>query len=663
MLSRKKVPTFVFHPCLNTPESSCMECASSYSKMVYSQCVVKFFLIFCAISHVIFAQTAYKYEQESEELTTAGGRTRGIRDRVNKDFVLAGLLAVHRSAYAPQGEFCGSARRDQLVEAMLFAIDSINANETLLPNITLGFDIRDTCFIERIGLDEVIDVINGSRDTSVLTLGIVGAAASRVSIPVARLGSIYQIPQVSFSSTSPFLSNRTKFPYFYRTVPPDNFQTKAMIDIIRHFNWTQVSIIYGEASYGQQGAQELRQLAMDNDICIDVDREIGFEFRIKDFHLLAEELLASDTNVVILFTHVYNARYLLQEIAKSTSPRRFTWIASDGWASTLGLAHMFNETVAGYFGVTPHAPHVPSFDDYLCQLTVETNKRNHWFDEIFAAFTSCNLLSNNSCNRNISLTSLPNYAQDNFVPYMIDAVYVFANALHNYLEENCNFTSGWTWVNQSCAGQNRGLNGSTLRQYLRMVDFISPLTGNRVTFDNSGSATGSYEILNYQAQISNGVIEYGYHQVGTWSSSSVNSEPSLNLWENVTLQFGLNRSTGIVYQPPITQCRRCSEGEVYTPLTFFCCGKCEPATDQPVTSNQPATCSFAVHVIGIACIIAYVATHSKQEFLTAIILLEIFVTKFVTLLMILGQNILTEKVASLTKFWCFGVLKHATDKF
>ena len=197
-----------------------------------------------------------------------------------------------------------------------------------------------------------------------------------------------------------------------------------------------------------------------------------------------------------------------------------------------------------------------------------------------------------------------------------------------------------------------------------MVDFISPLTGNRVKFDSTGSAGGSYEILNYQAQISDGVIEYGYQRVGTWLSSSVNSEPALNLWENVTLQFGLNRSNGIVYQPPITPCRQCSEGEVYRPVVSSCCGICEPATDQPttssqpVTSNQPATCSFVAHFTGITCVIAYVATQSKQEFQTASILLATIMTEFAILLMLLGQNIFMRKAASLTMLQSSRVLTY-----
>ena len=556
-----------------------------------------------------FAQAAYGYEETSEIITTTEGptRTRGIRNRTNKDFVIGGVFGVHEDS---GGVVCGVAQRDQWVEAMLFAIDSVNANETLLPNITLGFDIRDSCYSENIGLDEAIDVIvsgnqldvagcqsnnMGSPNTSIPTVGIVGAAASRVSIPVASLGRLFQVPQVSYGSTSPILSNRDTYSYFYRTVSPDNLQAQAIIDIVRYFNWTQISIVYIGDSYGQPGAREIRNLAEANNICIDVDQEIRVDFVTENYMELANTLLASRAEVVIVFALEQNVRLLLgaletATVANSSSHRRFTWIASDGWARSLDLVHEFREMVAGYFGVAPLAPHVPLFDDYLSQLTIQTNRRNAWFAEFFAAFALCN---SSNCDQNASITSLPNYAQDSFVPPMVDAVYAFANALHNFLEENCNFTSGWSWVNQRCPGQKRELNGSTLRQYLGSVDFKSPLTGNRVTFDNSsGSVAGIYEVVNYQAQISNGVtqLNFEYQQVGTWSNFRMNSSDSgsLNLFDNVTLQFGLNESSGIIFQPPITQCRRCSIGE-YRRTADSCCGICDPCLGRNYSDDPTAT--------------------------------------------------------------------------
>ena len=43
-----------------------------------------------------------------------------------------------------------------LMEAMLLAVDCINNNTALLPNIMLGYDIHDTCSSENVGLDQSV---------------------------------------------------------------------------------------------------------------------------------------------------------------------------------------------------------------------------------------------------------------------------------------------------------------------------------------------------------------------------------------------------------------------------------------------------------------------------------------------------------------------------
>ena len=102
--------------------------------MVHSPALV--FLMLVALIYVL--STPYRYTVESEKLITADGRTTGIRDRVNKNFALGGLIPVHLEDPNFSGARCGDTRRDQRVEAMLSAIDSVNENKTLLPHISLG---------------------------------------------------------------------------------------------------------------------------------------------------------------------------------------------------------------------------------------------------------------------------------------------------------------------------------------------------------------------------------------------------------------------------------------------------------------------------------------------------------------------------------------------
>ncbi|KAI5746105.1 hypothetical protein M8J76_017319 [Diaphorina citri] len=80
--------------------------------------------------------------------------------------------------------------------------------------------------------------------------GVVGAASSVTSIQVANLLRLFKIPQVSFFSTSPELSNKQRFEYFTRTIPSDHYQVKAMVEIVKKLRWSYVSIIYEESNYG-----------------------------------------------------------------------------------------------------------------------------------------------------------------------------------------------------------------------------------------------------------------------------------------------------------------------------------------------------------------------------------------------------------------------------
>nr|CAD7457245.1 unnamed protein product [Timema tahoe] len=62
---------------------------------------------------------------------------------------------------------------------------------------------------------------------------------------------------VSFFSTSPELSNKQRFEYFFRTIPSDHYQVKVMVEIIRRFGWSYVSILYEESNYGIKLANAL----------------------------------------------------------------------------------------------------------------------------------------------------------------------------------------------------------------------------------------------------------------------------------------------------------------------------------------------------------------------------------------------------------------------
>ena len=62
------------------------------------------------------------------------------------DAIIAGLLPIHFS-YNGQDNKCDSMDNQgfHLILTLLFAITQVNNNSQLLPGISLGYDIRDTC--------------------------------------------------------------------------------------------------------------------------------------------------------------------------------------------------------------------------------------------------------------------------------------------------------------------------------------------------------------------------------------------------------------------------------------------------------------------------------------------------------------------------------------
>ena len=587
----------------------------------WGQMLVLTLLTLCFVSlHASLQQdTIFGFSYPSEVLNPTGSRIQGARNRNRKDFVIGGLFPIHTSVDG--GGACGAVRLERGVErmeGMLYAIDEINADERLLKGLTLGYDIRDTCHSPNIGLDETVDLLisrsqlsnencdgGSSTGLNVTTLeedfldapisGIIGAASSRVSVPVASMARLFKIPQVSYASTSDLLSNRDRYGFFYRTTPTGSMQAQAMIDLLVFFNWTYISTLYSRNSYGEPGIAALHTLAGQRGVCIDLNEGIDDDFSDENFFSLAEKLNKSEANVVVLFASQDIAANLLKHLNLMSS-KKFTWIASDSWARSLSVVSNYNNVVAGMIGFVPLTKHLQSFQEYFSKLTLNTNNRNPWFEEYFSAFMNCtndeSSINMAPCKRNRSISELQLYEQGKKIPLVVDAVYTYAYALQNFLTENCEQPVQWFSNNRTCLNQTRILNGSTLLEYIEKVDFISP-TGNRVVFDKQGNVEGRYEILNYQA-INNkdgGTMEteFVFKSVGLWDSMNGSILNSLQFSPETPFQFGFDSASEHVFtSPPVSRCGRCSPGQFRRLVQSSCCGFCDPCLGELFSSDPLA---------------------------------------------------------------------------
>lgn len=218
---------------------------------------------------LLCAKASNKYERS----LVPRAATRSVA-RMDGDVIIGALFSVHHqpSAENVAERTCGEVREQygiQRVEAMFHTLDRINADPNLLPNVTLGCEIRDSCWHSSVALEQSIEFIrdslislredgDGSKwcndgtpsNQQVATkkpiAGVIGPGSSSVAIQVQNLLQLFNIPQIAYSATSIDLSDKTLYKYFLRVVPSDTLQARALLDIVKRYNWTYVSAVHTE---------------------------------------------------------------------------------------------------------------------------------------------------------------------------------------------------------------------------------------------------------------------------------------------------------------------------------------------------------------------------------------------------------------------------------
>ncbi|XP_064145824.1 metabotropic glutamate receptor 8 isoform X2 [Loxodonta africana] len=407
--------------------------------------------------------------------------------RMDGDIILGGLFPIH--AKGERGVPCGELKKEKGIhrlEAMLYAIDQINKDPDLLSNITLGVRILDTCsrdtyaleqsltFVQALIEKDAYDVKCANGDPPIFTKpdkisGVIGAAASSVSIMVANILRLFKIPQISYASTAPELSDNTRYDFFSRVVPPDSYQAQAMVDIVTALGWNYVSTLASEGNYGESGVEAFTQISREiGGVCIAQSQKIPREPRPGEFEKIIRRLLETpNARAVIMFANEDDIRRILEAAKKLNQSGHFLWIGSDSWGSKIAPVYQQEEIAEGAVTILPKRASIDGKD---------------------------------------RIARDSSYEQEGKVQFVIDAVYSMAYALHNLHKDLC---PGYVGL---CPRMST-VDGKELLGYIRAVNFNGS-AGTPVTFNENGDAPGRYDIFQYQ--ITNKSTEYKI--IGHWTN-------------------------------------------------------------------------------------------------------------------------------------------------
>uniref|UniRef100_A0A8C6SQ54 Glutamate receptor, metabotropic 1a n=1 Tax=Neogobius melanostomus TaxID=47308 RepID=A0A8C6SQ54_9GOBI len=396
--------------------------------------------------------------------------------RMDGDVIIGALFSVHHqpSAEKVADRKCGDVREQygiQRVEAMFHTLDRINADPYLLPNISLGCEIRDSCWHSSVALEQSIEFIRDSlisiRDdkdgskwcidgtpsnqpppTKKPIAGVIGPGSSSVAIQVQNLLQLFNIPQIAYSATSIDLSDKTLFKYFLRVVPSDTLQARAMLDIVKRYNWTYVSAVHTEGNYGESGMEAFKELVSQEGLCIAHSDKIYSNAGERHFDRLLRKL----------------RERLAKKYQFLSNFISFLWVLGyDGWADRDEVVEGFEQEAEGGITIKLQSAVVTSFDDYYHKLRLDTNTRNPWFPEFWQYRFQCRL---RVLTAHTSLCSVlhENYVQDSKMGFVINAIYAMAHGLHDMHRVVCPGQTGL------CEAMNP-IDGSKLLDYLLKTSF------------------------------------------------------------------------------------------------------------------------------------------------------------------------------------------------
>ncbi|XP_053919716.1 G-protein coupled receptor family C group 6 member A isoform X4 [Cuculus canorus] len=255
------------------------------------------------------------------------------------DIVIGGLFAIHSEMLHPEEypikpviQNCAGFEIQIFLQAlaMIHAIETIN-NSTLLSGVSLGYEIYDTCaevtkamasalrFLAKFNSSEdVVEFKCNYSDYNPRVKAVVGASYSEVSMAVSRLLALQLIPQVSPSSSAEILSDKIRFPSFFRTIPSDFHQTRAMAHLISESGWNWIGVIATDDDNGRFALESFGIQAMAINVCIAFKEMLPAYLSDNTFHTKVDyaiEKIVKETrvNVIVVFMRQFHVLKLFKK--------------------------------------------------------------------------------------------------------------------------------------------------------------------------------------------------------------------------------------------------------------------------------------------------------------------------------------------------------------
>ncbi|XP_049986873.1 vomeronasal type-2 receptor 26-like [Alexandromys fortis] len=393
----------------------------------------------------------------------------------------------------------------RVAQSFVFAIEEINRSAHLLPNLTLGFSIRNSGDSVHGAVHETMSFLSRQEEPipnytcqhGSPQAALVGDTRSSLSVSMARLLGLYKFPQVSYSSSLPSLSDKIQFPSFLRTLTSDLTSCRAVTQLIIHFQWSWVIILAHDDDFGQQASSLANQELSSFGVCIEFTLHVPSHESMGKIGEIVQKMQKCTARVVLVFLSNSNFQLILYRLLGVPVSGQ-VWVSKGTLHMALALSIPgISQVLFGTFGLLYHSCRATGFPEFLANLRPRHTPEDMFIKKFWEFTFDCTWPDQSStvtegvqlCSGNESLINKQYpFPEVSKIDAAYTAVYSIAHALHDVI------TNG---QQDGKSTDSQDFQPWQLLQALRNVHFKTP-DGSEIIFDANGDLVTKFDIFQGQ---------------------------------------------------------------------------------------------------------------------------------------------------------------------
>uniref|UniRef100_A0A1B8Y9Q6 G-protein coupled receptors family 3 profile domain-containing protein n=1 Tax=Xenopus tropicalis TaxID=8364 RepID=A0A1B8Y9Q6_XENTR len=504
--------------------------------------------------------------------------------------------------------------------AFIFAIEEINRSRWILPNVTLGYQIFDSCASEVRSVSGTLNIMSGAEH----------------KIPNYNCQTNSKL--IGYGSMDPVFNDRTQFPSFYRTIPNEEAEMDGIVQILKHFGWKWVGLIISDDETGYRFRERISKALAGIGGCLAFSSVIRQKTITLDYEMITGDITKTTANVIVVFVTTKFASSFVEYFAVKKMPSK-VWITTSFFSSLMIYRECeLGRTFNGSLSLSIQEGVIPGFEDFINTFSLNSYPGDYYIEVAWKTFFSCSIpnISNTSklinCMGNESLHNLFVYVTTNYrLTYRVyTAVYALALALHN-LNSAQPPANHWEGAKQL----KRKVKPWQINNYLRSATFTMS-SGDTIYFDEYGDPPARFDITkcfflpNHLVDI----IKVGYFKASK-NEKHLYINNSADLWSpyfkmapeslcNAPCAPGYRKSK-IEGKPSCCYgCVRCADGEMSNSTDAVTCVKCpeDQKSNRQKTDCVPKAINYLSYMDTLG---ASLASAAIILFITTSVVMGIFV--------------------------------------